>query len=881
MGWSIVPAGADKRALILWKELQTRQPTEAEVAAWQHELNPAMWGVITGAISQRITLDYDGRSGRETLQQIQDFVGCQHGVELQPHRRTPSGGYHVDFRYPGWHVSTFNGKAKPAIAEKWSGTDIRADGGYAGFHGEAEAVDPATGKKKRGHYEWLRDPEPYSLDLLPLDLRAFFGLLFPPQAAERETVAAPQTFHHEQRKAAPAHNGTSGSGRVASERLVHMALERIAFEGRNDAGFWLGLQARDNGYTESETEGLLEDFATSCPETNTKGERELYTSAERRATLRQVFSRSARDAWPSSVPPSQNSHPEQSFPNNQGGPNDQSKPDLQLAAATTGNSAESKTVTAATELPTICISHRDPIELLCQCLAALQNGPCPIYGHGFDLVRIARTAEKDRLGQRTILRPMMPADVTVALAESAHFEAVVKETVKTARPPRTTAVDILHYGADRWGFPIVNAIVETPAFLADGRILAQPGHDAASQLYYAGPELSDIPDQPTQKDAIASAQYLDEHLLSDFPVAANDKTSHANLFAGMFSPVVRQAFQGLVPMCGIRAPQLACGKTLIAHLTSIVSSGYHAATTKMPADDAELNKLIVSVLRQNPGGILVFDNCVGAIGSPVLDMLLTSQFYRSRLLGMNEEVTLCQMLSVYVTGNAIYAFGDTARRIYWVSLQPDEAPTFTGRQYKHEHIDVWALEHRLELLRHFLIMCRAWHIAGRPSPKRVPRIQSFEAWSELLGGILEFAGIEGFLATFQDDADAALEQSDWAGFLVQLHGAQGETEFTAGQLVSHLRADENVHYKPVREAAPKAVLEVLDEGRVTAKLIGGLLREQCERIHRVRDDEQNCCFDFKLILSVASRGGVRVFRVLRREQGRAWPFQANAKGVGS
>ena len=261
---SIIPCGPDKKPVIpTWKPYQTQRPTDEEFSAWSR-LNPAMWAIVTGALSHRITLDFDGAPGRETLERL----------ALKPHRMTPSGGFHADFKHPGWYVPTLNAKSKRELGERWPGLDIRADGGYVCF----------TGRTDRGEYRWLRDAEPYELDILPADLREFLGLLkAPAAAAEQRTNGKPHAM--------------LANGRVESERLIRMALDRVGSEGRNNAGFWLAGQLRDNGYSQAEAEGAMRNYRGRVPAINTKGEGEAYTEAEMRATLREACRRPAREPW--------------------------------------------------------------------------------------------------------------------------------------------------------------------------------------------------------------------------------------------------------------------------------------------------------------------------------------------------------------------------------------------------------------------------------------------------------------------------------------------------------------------------------------------------------------------------------------------------------
>jgi hypothetical protein len=229
-GWSIIPTGRDKRPLITsWKPFQTRLPTDAEVSTWSR-MNPSTWAIVTGSISHRITLDFDGEPGRRTLERL----------GLKPHRRTPSGGFHVDFVHPGWPVATMNCKSDRELGERWPGTDLRADGGYCCFTGHTDC----------GEYEWLRSPEPYALEMLPADLREFLGLLRPPAAAEQN--------------GGKPHAAPPAGGRVDSERLIRMALERVSHGGRNNAGMWLASQCRDNGFSIAEAEAAMRHTAASA-----------------------------------------------------------------------------------------------------------------------------------------------------------------------------------------------------------------------------------------------------------------------------------------------------------------------------------------------------------------------------------------------------------------------------------------------------------------------------------------------------------------------------------------------------------------------------------------------------------------------------------------
>ncbi len=232
--------GTPKR--LSWKRYQTQLPTVEQINAWERHFHPGAWGIITGATSRIITLDFDGEQGKATL----DRLG------LDPHRRTGSGGFHVDFQHPGWRVKTLNhetSKERP-WAQSYPGLDIRADGGYAAF----------VGYNTNGKYTWLRPFNPAPLDLLPEALRRALGLLY--------------------------------------SDWVQWGLDRIVrYGGRDFACFHLSCQLRDNAFPSDKAESIIRQFVQYCPPTNAKGQIEPFTEAEALATLKSAYGGATREAW--------------------------------------------------------------------------------------------------------------------------------------------------------------------------------------------------------------------------------------------------------------------------------------------------------------------------------------------------------------------------------------------------------------------------------------------------------------------------------------------------------------------------------------------------------------------------------------------------------
>ncbi len=308
-GIGLIPLNNDKRPAsrllptdgtgnATWKPFQGRRPTPDEVAVWI-SCKPAGFAAVTGAISGRISVDFDGDAGIETARKL----GIAEDGPIVPHRRTPSGGLHCDFVHPGWYVKTQNHVSNKVLGARWPGLDCKGDGGYVGV----------WGRMARGEYGWLRDPEPYPLELLPEDLRADLGLLHAPDQesplfsggaqTRAKTPPAPLVEADALPPSVPRRDAsTEGEHSVDPYLLIGTAFERIAGGlGRNDAGFWLACQFRDNGFPEAEARSFGPHFVSLVPATNTKGQVEPYTRRDYSASVRQAYGRPAREPWAASA----------------------------------------------------------------------------------------------------------------------------------------------------------------------------------------------------------------------------------------------------------------------------------------------------------------------------------------------------------------------------------------------------------------------------------------------------------------------------------------------------------------------------------------------------------------------------------------------------
>lgn len=384
----------------------------------------------------------------------------------------------------------------------------------------------------------------------------------------------------------------------------------------------------------------------------------------------------------------------------------------------------------------------------------------------------------------------------------------------SVNPPLDVAKDILSRPASELRFPSLELVSESPFIRPDGVIVCTPGYDACTQTYYSPVGNLDgfqVPEMPTAED-VASARALIEEALSDFPFV--DQSSRANAIAELITPEVRTAIKGNIPIGLIDAPQAGSGKTLLAGAAAEINTGGAAAMRPAPIrDDDEWRKTLTATIQMGQC-LTIFDNLETVLDSPSLALAVTASIWTDRILGRTQLVTLPQRSMFIVTGNNIALGGDLARRCVWIRLDAKCSEPWRNREYRHPGLLDWLRCNRGRLLAAILTLARAWFTAGCPKPSTVI-LGSFEQWCTTVGGILKFAGIEGFLGNL----DELYEQADpssaaWEGFLMALFRLMPQkVGFRVADITERLKQPgDELHPNELRPTVPEDLGEVGDKG---------------------------------------------------------------------
>jgi hypothetical protein len=335
-------------------------------------------------------------------------------------------------------------------------------------------------------------------------------------------------------------------------------------------------------------------------------------------------------------------------------------------------------------------------------------------------------------------------------------------------PPITVVRDIM--ALPEWPFPPIAGIVEVPVLRPDGNVLTTPGYDRATSLYYWTDGMEVLPSVSEAPSAaeVARALALLEETICDFPFTT--PACHANLLGLLLTPIVRPAIGGCVPLALIDAPQQGTGKGLLASVISMICTGRNANITTAPNNEEEWRKRLTSTLMRG-STIITLDNLEGTLASANLASCLTATQWEDRKLGVTDNVNVKQRATWIGTGNNIKLGGDLARRCYAIRLDAKSSTPWMGRKFRHPDLLDWVTRQRMQLVEALLTLARAWFVAGKPPATASPTIGSFEDWSRTVGGILELAGVRGFLSNLESTyAQADEEAGQWRAWYEKLHG---------------------------------------------------------------------------------------------------------------
>ena len=404
--------------------------------------------------------------------------------------------------------------------------------------------------------------------------------------------------------------------------------------------------------------------------------------------------------------------------------------------------------------------------------------------------RLSR-CRKDEEG-RPIIEEIHESILLYEMARSANYVVYneARESYVPTYPPLAVARHILAQG--KWNFPPLRGVTEVPVIREDGTILDQPGYDPVSRLIYLpDPTLviPTIPASPSRQEAEQARDFAWQYI-AEFPYES--RADAANAFGLLLSVVIRTLVNS-VPMAVVDATKQGSGKGLLAKFVSYIALGRSAASMVPPGDENEWRKTLTALLVEGET-LISLDNVEGLLYSPTLASFLTADVWKARLLGTMQSPDLLQRSMVIANGNNMQLGGDIPRRSYRIRMDAGVSKPWMRTGFTFSPLLKYARADRGKIIAALLTMVRAWYVAGQPQPSTpTPALADYSAWAEIIGGVLAFAGVDGFLDNLvQLYEETDVEGPQWTGFLEMWLLKLGRKDYTTAAVIDALKQDKDL-----------------------------------------------------------------------------------------
>lgn len=366
-----------------------------------------------------------------------------------------------------------------------------------------------------------------------------------------------------------------------------------------------------------------------------------------------------------------------------------------------------------------------------------------IYQRSGKLVRVTQVSnspkDKKALIRRspdaTVIKEIDQSFLTVYLTKAGSFISIEGRSGNPRRVDCPERISKYLIAKQAWDIPVLVGIINAPTLRANGTILDCPGYDSISGLLFLPGDhtFEKIPQQPTLDDALSAKNVL-LNILQDFPFEGEASRSVA--LAAILTALIRKSIS-TAPLFGFTAPKMASGKSLLADVVALISTGKPNSVIAQAENETEEKKRILAVLIEGDP-IICYDNIEKPFKSASLCSILTQYEYKDRLLGGNETRTVLTNATFLVTGNNLVFMGDISTRSLLCKLDPQvERPE--ERHFAlnlREHIP----QYRSQLVKAGLTILRAYYVAKKPSQSIKP-FGRFEEWSDWVRSAVIWIGM--------------------------------------------------------------------------------------------------------------------------------------------
>ncbi|MEM6621965.1 MAG: hypothetical protein AAF674_07025 [Pseudomonadota bacterium] len=302
-------------------------------------------------------------------------------------------------------------------------------------------------------------------------------------------------------------------------------------------------------------------------------------------------------------------------------------------------------------------------------------------------------------------------------------------------------------------------LVTVPTYTRAKRLTPQ-GY--AEGIYYAplkGLSVPVVPPKPSDNE-VTDAVGLFADVLGDFPLDGLTRAEFLDKLKGgkpvpsfshavsyMLSSICRDLIDGPVPGHLARKDKPRSGATLLMSVAEYIATPQPCSPQTLPYNEDEVRKTLIGIFGAGSPYVL-FDNLKSGveIESDALAVGLTSYpSFKGRLLGTNVIQTMPANCVFGFTGNRSALSPQLAERMLLIDVDPKmENPSERHPSSFKHNLASYVPAHAGKLLWCLLMLVQNWIAKGCPEWTGIP-LGGFERHAAVVGGILDAAGIKGFM----------------------------------------------------------------------------------------------------------------------------------------
>lgn len=414
------------------------------------------------------------------------------------------------------------------------------------------------------------------------------------------------------------------------------------------------------------------------------------------------------------------------------------------------------------------------------------------------------------------------------------------------KPPKDVVANVLVW-PDR-PLPALNSIVEVPIFGPNGMLQTEPGYHPDGKVYYHPPrhlKCLPVPQKPTP-DQVAKAVKLIREMIHDFPFEGDADRCHAIAF--FLLPFCREMIDGPTPLHLFEASKARSGKGLLIEsllYPSMAEEVFELGESGKNQDEWE--KKLTTALTSGKSAVN-FDNINNKLDSGHVARALTQSKWDGRMLGRNVSANV-PIRNVWVgSGNNVTMSEEIAGRTIRARIVPAVENPELRTGWLHPNLKEWVIAQRENLIHAAHIIIQNWIANGRPKFE-TRTLGRFERWAETIGGILELAGVTGFLANYEvASEDMNVEKAVWRVFCERWYIERGSRAVTAPDLL------------PIAKMIEQFYLSG-DDDKDKSKSLGWKLRSRLDHVYEFRDSMGNVYQSVQISNDAPKKDGVKQYRL--------------------